>query len=79
VRRCSHRYGDVRVEVGARSAWLYGAGLAGVCDELGVPQIRDWHPDRKGVLLVPIDWVADVLAIIEHREGRTVESTAVDR
>lgn len=79
VRRRGRGPGHVRVEVGARAAWLYGAGLAAVCDESGIPRGRDRHPGREGVLMVPVDWAGDVLAIIEHREGWAVELTAVDR
>lgn len=79
VRRRGRRSGPVRIEVGARSAWLYGAGLAAVLDELKVPRMRDWRPDRKGTLQCPVDRVDDVLAIIEHREGRIVDVAAVDR
>jgi hypothetical protein len=79
VRRRGRRSGAVRIEVGARSAWLYGVGMAGVCDELGIPRMRDWHPGRKGTLMCPVNRVDDVLAVLEHREGRTVDLSAVDR
>lgn len=79
VRRRGRRSGAVRIEVGARSAWLYGAGLAAVLDEIAVPRMRDWRPGHKGTLMCPVDRVDDVLAIIEHREGRTADVTAVDR
>lgn len=71
--------GPVTVEVGARSAWWQGAGVAAVMDELGVSRMRDWHPDRRGALQCSIDRVDDVLALLEHRDGRVVEITAVDR
>ncbi len=69
----------VRVEVGARSAWWYGTGVAAAMEEIGVPRMRDWHPDRKGVLMCAIDRVDDVLAVIEYRDGRAIELSAVDR
>lgn len=69
----------VQVEVGARSAWWHGTGVAAALDEIGIPRMRDWHPDRKGVLMCPVDRVDDVLAILEYRERRVVELTAVDR
>ncbi len=69
----------VCVEIGARSAWWYGAGVAAAMDEIGVPRMRDWHPDRKGVLMCAIDRVDDVLAVLEYRDGRVIELTAVDR
>lgn len=69
----------VRIEVGARSAWLHGTGLAALLDELGVPRMRDWHPGRKGVLMCSVDRLDDILALLEHRDGRVVDLVAVDR
>jgi hypothetical protein len=69
----------VRVEVGARTCWLYGTGLTRMLDELEIPRMRDWHPDRKRVLMCPLDRVGDVLALLEHRDRRVVEVVAVDR
>lgn len=69
----------VRVEVGARTCWLYGAGLVRLLDELEIPRMRDWHPDRKRVLMCPVDRVGDVLALLEHRDRRIVELTTVNR
>lgn len=69
----------VRVEVGRRSAWLYGAGLVRYLDELEVPRQWDWHPDRKRALMCPTDKVGDLLALLEHRDRRVVELTTVDR
>jgi hypothetical protein len=69
----------VRIEVGARTCWLYGTGLARMLDELEVPRMWDWHPDRKRVLLCPVDRVGDLLALLEHRDKRVVEVLAVDR
>ncbi len=69
----------VRVEVGARSAWWHGTGVAAAMDEIGVPRMRDWHPGRKGVLMCAIDRVDDVLAILEYRDGRVIELAEVDR
>lgn len=69
----------VQIEVGARSAWFHGTGIAAALDELGIPRMRDWHPDRKGVLMCPVDRVDDVLAILEYRERRLIELMAVDR
>ena len=70
---------SVRIEVGARSCWLYGAGLARLLDELEIPRMRDWHPDRKRILMCPVDRVGDVLALLEHRDRRNVELATVDR
>jgi hypothetical protein len=69
----------VTVEVGRTSAWLRGYGLAAILDEVGVPRMWDWHPDRKRVLMCPSDRVDDVLAILDHRDRRVVELVAVDR
>ena len=76
-RRCASRI--VQVEVGARSAWWQGVGVASVMDEVGVPRMRDWHPDRRGVLMCSVDRVDDVLALLEHRDRRVIELTAVHR
>lgn len=67
--------GPVRIEVGARSCWGYGPGLAQLLDEIGSP--RMWCPFKKA-LTFPVDRCDDLLALIEHREGRLVEITAVD-
>jgi hypothetical protein len=69
----------VQIEVGARSAWFHGTGVAAVLDEVGIPRMRDWHPERKGVLMCPADRVDDVLAILEYRDRRAIELLAVDR
>ena len=66
----------VTVEVGRRSAWLHGYGLAAVLDQVGVP--RMWCPFHK-CLTCPVDRVDDVLALVEHRHRRVVELMAVDR
>ena len=69
----------VRVEIGRRSAWLYGAGLSRYLEELDIPRQWDWHPDRKRVLMCPVDRVGDLLALLEHRDKRIAELTTVDR
>ncbi len=69
----------VRIEVGSRTCWLYGAGLARLLDELGIPRMLDWHPDRKRVLMCPVDRVDDLLTLLEYRDRRVVELRAVDR
>jgi hypothetical protein len=69
-------FGPVRIEVGARSCWAYGPGLAGLLDEIGSP--RMWCPFKKA-LTFPVDRCDDLLALLEHRDGRAVELTAVDR
>ncbi|MBY3552699.1 hypothetical protein [Modestobacter lapidis] len=66
----------VSIEVGRRSAWMRGNGLASVLDEIGVP--RMWCPRQK-CLTCPVDRVDDILALVEHRDRRMVELVAVDR
>lgn len=66
----------VAVEVGARSAWVRGYGLHQLLTELDCP--RMWCP-LQHCLTVPVDRVGDLLALLEHRDRRTVELTAVDR
>lgn len=66
----------VTIQVGRRSAWVQGGGVAAVLDEIGCP--RMWCPFRR-CLTMPIDRVDDLLAILEHRDRRAVQLTAVDR
>lgn len=66
----------VTVEVGRRSAWVRGQGIAPVLDELGCP--RMWCPFQKA-LTMPVDRVDDLLAVVEFRDRRAIELTAVDR
>lgn len=68
--------GPVHIEVGSRSCWGYGPGLAPLLDEIGSP--RMWCPFRKA-LTFPIDRCDDLLALLEHRDRRVVEVTAVER
>ncbi len=62
----------VRVELGRRSAWLFGPGVAEAVRLAGSPSMR--CPKRKA-LCCPVDRVSDVLAIIEGVQGRRVELT----
>jgi hypothetical protein len=66
----------VTVEVGHRSAWIRGYGLHRLLTELGMPHM--WCPIQH-CLTVPVDRVGDLLALLEHRDHRTVELAAVDR
>jgi hypothetical protein len=67
----------VRVEVGPRNtSYLHGSGLTAVLDYLRVPHMR--CPIRK-VLCCPSNRLDDVLAYLEHRDGRVIELTAADR
>jgi hypothetical protein len=71
----------VLIEIGARSGWGYGPGLAALLDEIESP--RMWDPirshGRTKVVTFPIDRADDLITLIEHREGRPVEVVAVDR
>ncbi len=67
----------VRVEVGPRNtSYLHGPGLVHILDLLKVPHMR--FPYRR-VLSCPSDRLDDVLAYLEHRDGRLVELVAIDR
>jgi hypothetical protein len=66
----------VTVEVGRRSAWVRGHGMAQVLDQIECP--RMWCPFQKA-LTMPVDRVDDLLAVVEFRDRRVVELTAVDR
>jgi len=74
---CPTSRATVHVEVGRRSAWLDGYGLRAPLEELDIPFMRD--PTRRKILTVPIDRLGDLLALLEHRDRRIVELTAVDR
>ncbi len=70
----------LRVEVGARTAWLYGRDGRDVftlLDEVGVQQ-RQWDWQRR-VWMVPISRADDVIAWAEYRQRRLVTVEAVDR
>lgn len=66
----------VSVEVGRRSAWIRGHGLHRLLTELEMPSM--WCPVHR-CLTVPSDRVGDLLVLLEHRDHRVVELTAVDR
>lgn len=69
----------IRIDVGKRSAWLRGEGIARYLDEIGVPRMRDWHPERKGILMCPVDRVDELLTLLEYRDRRIVHLMAVDQ
>ncbi|MDP9460711.1 MAG: hypothetical protein M3Q22_10840 [Actinomycetota bacterium] len=66
----------ITIEVGRRSAWLRGTGLAKILEEVDCPRMWCW---REKCLTVPVDRVDDILALVEHRDRRVVNLTAVDR
>lgn len=65
-----NRRQPVRVELGRRSAWLSGPGVREALTMAGSPSMR--CPKRR-VWCCPITHLDDVLAVIEHRQGRRVE------
>ncbi len=66
----------VRIEVGPRNtSYLHGPGLTAILDELKVPHMR--CPYRR-VLSCPSDRLDDVMAYLEHRDGRVIELVAID-
>lgn len=66
----------VEVEVGKRSAYFTGTGVAAVLDELGIPRMRCPYTRR---VCCPIDRADDAIAYMEHRQRRVVTLVAVDR
>lgn len=66
----------VTIEVGRTTAWLHGYGLDWLLPE---PEcVGGWCPAHRR-LTVPIDRVGDLLMVLEFRDRRPVELTAVDR
>lgn len=75
--RLPYPNGTVRIEVGRRSAWLYGQGVAKALAATQTPSMR--CPVTK-TYTVPIDRLADVMAYIEHgRRHWHIELVQVDR
>lgn len=68
---------DVCIEVGRRTARLYGRGLTALLDRIGSP--RMWDPVDRKILTCPAGRVAELVDLLERREHRTVEVVAVDR
>ncbi|MFQ1002611.1 hypothetical protein [Modestobacter sp. SSW1-42] len=66
----------VSIKCGSRSAWLRGYGLRQLLLELDCASM--WCPIEH-CLTIPVDRVGDLLALLEHRDRRVVELTAVDR
>lgn len=70
----------LHVEVGARTAWLYGRDgrdIFALLDELGLDR-RQWDQARR-VWMVPIQHADDVMAWAEWKQRRVVTCEAVDR
>ncbi len=66
----------VAIEVGRRSAWITATSVASILDELRAP--RMWCPFHR-CPAIPVDYVGDLLAVLEYRDRRWVTVTAVDR
>lgn len=71
-----NRRAPVRVELGRRTAYLTGPGVAEAVRLAGSPSMR--CPKRKA-LCCPIDRVSDVLAVVEGVQGRRVELIEAER
>jgi hypothetical protein len=70
----------LRVEVGRRTAWLYGRDGRDVftlLDEIGLER-RQWDWERR-VWMIPIQYADDVMAFAEWKQRRVVTCEAVDR
>ncbi len=70
--------GPVRIQLWRRSARLWG-GVSHACADIGIPTQRDFRPGFRGVTLIPLDRVDDLIAWLEHREDRHVELLEDDR
>lgn len=60
----------VTVELGRRTAWLYGVGVYDALVTADVPRMRC---ARRRTWCCPIDRLDDVLAVIEGLQGRRVD------
>lgn len=70
----------LHVEVGRRTAWLYGRDgrdVFALLDEVGLER-RQWDWERKA-WMVPLASADDVMSYAEWRQRRTVTCEAVDR
>lgn len=66
----------VEVQVGKRTAYFTGSGVAAVLDQLGIPRMRCPYTRR---VCCPVDRADDAIAYMEHRQRRVVSLVAVDR
>ncbi|MCU1669507.1 MAG: hypothetical protein JWP40_2434 [Blastococcus sp.] len=70
----------LHVEVGARTAWIYGRDgqeVFALLDAVGI-QRRQWDAERK-VWMIRVQDADDVMAFAEWRQRRIVTCEAVDR
>ncbi len=63
----------VEVEIGKRSAFFTGTGVAAVLDQLGIPRMRCPYTRR---VCCPIDRADDAIALLEFRQNRVVQLVA---
>ena len=74
--RSGPRTRTVAIEVGRRSGWITVPSVVSILDELRAP--RMWCSFHR-CLTIPVDYVGDLLAVLEYRDRRWVTVTAVDR
>lgn len=70
----------LHVEVGARTAWIYGRDgqdVFALLDEVGIER-RQWSTAER-VWMIPVQYADDVMAWAEWKQRRTVTCEAVDR
>jgi hypothetical protein len=68
-----HRSRVVEVEIGRRTAYFSGTGVAAVLDELGIRRMRCPYTRR---VCCPVDRADDAIAYMEHRQHRVVNLVA---
>ncbi len=66
----------LHIEVGRRTAWLYGAHVKALINAVDAPS--QWDPARR-TWMVSITRADDVIAWAEHRERRVVTVKPVQR
>ncbi len=67
----------LHVEVGRRTAWLFGDKTFALLDAVGLER-RQWDASRR-VWMIPMQYADDVMAYAEWKQRRVVTCTAVDR
>ncbi len=72
--KAQSRRQPVRVELGKRSAWLSGPGVHAALMTAGAPKM--WC-HRRRCWSCSVGRVHDVVAILEHQQGRRVELVEV--
>lgn len=67
----------LHVEVGRRTAWLFGAKVFDLLDKVGLER-RQWDHERR-VWMIPVQYADDVMAWAEWKQRRLVTCEAVER